>query len=292
MDILIFFFCASVQMVKGRYIKIVSTTDTGIVATEIQAFSYKNPQVNVLSGKVATQSADYSGLAANLVRASNATDGSFNNFSHSGSGTPTWWMCDIGDEIDIDVVRIINRRDCCFEVMVGKRVQILTSPNQDPPVYNSNVIETGVAAYEFFPPDATVYQVIADVRSSYYTNWGPFTSCTAPCGGGTQNRYRGVVPALDGTTLDASYASLTESKPCNTAPCVISQTSPTQTTSGTSSTKAYTDKARTLIKAKVPETIIDTNKLSDEWILAIVGLAIFVVMVILYISLRLARKIV
>jgi len=132
------------------------------------------------------------------------------------TATPVWLMIDLGAEHDIDIIRAINRRDCCQERMVGFSFEILDSTQQV--LYTSSDILDVAMAYEVFPPDVKIYKTLANANDQFYTNWSPWSVCSLPCGSGVQKRARGLIPNAKGEFPTQPEAT-NESQACNTNKC-------------------------------------------------------------------------
>ncbi len=234
-------------MVLGTSIR-VSKPSAGILSiSELQAYSISQPLVNLLLKKAATQSSAF----PDGYPASFAVDGIAGNFSHTNpNDVAPWLKVDISDNaVEIDVIRLTNRRNCCPERMLGFSIEIL---NKDVVVYKSKPTTTISILYEVFPPNDEINPLGTSNfdSSTFYTNFSPFSACSASCGGGTQTRIRGVVLDSSGnTSLDATAKSLVESRVCNSNTCPATQTTPTTTVSVTDQ---YKDKVITYAKNNIP----------------------------------------
>lgn len=221
---------------KGQYIRIINhegfypkintsgARDRALLNfTELEAYSTTiGLFTDVARSKPTSMSSSPLTYGSVVYGASNGVDGNYTltNFVHStetsATTTPVWWMVDLAGEYDIDVIRLVNRRDCCQERLLGFCIEILD--NQRQVVYTSDIIAVVNVAYEFFPPDKTVLSIKATGDGYFYTNWSPWSACSTTCGSGQKTRSRGVVPDPKGAKPD-TLDPLTESVPCNTDAC-------------------------------------------------------------------------
>jgi len=77
------------------------------------------------------QSSEYGGYPAD-----NALDGSVDSFTHTANTADSYWMADLGREVSIDRVEIVNRNSCCDNRLSGLVLRILDG--------NSNSVASAV----------------------------------------------------------------------------------------------------------------------------------------------------
>lgn len=82
------------------------------------------PPMNVLQGKAASQSSDYSAS----YPAKNAVDGSTSNFADTKNTAQPWWQADAGASYQIDQLKIWNRTDCCQTRLADYYVFVSDTP--------------------------------------------------------------------------------------------------------------------------------------------------------------------
>lgn len=175
---------------------------------------------NLVKSGVATQTGSGLGGDGKPYPAINAIDGDYANFSltgYDGSG-PVWLMVDLKKEADIGIIRVIPRRGVQTR-MHGFQFEILDSSSKV--VYSSNPIATAMNAYEVFPPAKDVLGTLSATGGSYFTQFTPFSACSAPCGSGTRKRIRGMIPNTDGSVISTNPADLVQIEPCNTHACPV-----------------------------------------------------------------------
>ena len=156
--------------------------------------------------------------------ASNGIDGNYTNFVHSGydGSGPVWWMVDLKNDVDIYTIRLINRRDEWWQRLLGFQIEILD--NKSNVVYTSDPITSAMHAYEVFPPATAVagsFSTTGSGYSSFFTQWSPFSDCSAACGGGTSVSVRGMIPNVDGRVISNAPTDLVKSQACNTQACPV-----------------------------------------------------------------------
>ena len=66
------------------------------------------------------QSSEYGGYPAD-----NAVDGDTGNFTHTANVADSYWMADLGREVPVDRVEIVNRSSCCDKRLGGLVLRIL-----------------------------------------------------------------------------------------------------------------------------------------------------------------------
>lgn len=211
---------------KGNLVRIINrsgVTPTGhaiLNLSELEVYSSVDGlSVNLALGKTATMSS----VLSDQWGPSFANDGKYPStgvgFAHSNdtpTATPVWLMIDLRAEHDIDIIRAINRRDCCQERMVGFSFEILDSTQKV--IYTSSDIGEVAMAYEVFPPDVKIYKTMANAKDQFYTNWSPWSACSLPCGSGVQKRARGLIPNAKGE-MPTQPDALLETQACNTNKC-------------------------------------------------------------------------
>ena len=85
----------------------------------------------------------------------NFVNGLANTFVHTSCYDVPWIVVDLGSDIPIYRIVIINRKDCCQSRILGAKLYI--TGNNKEGVYNSANIHTVNSTYTWFPPNQTVY---------------------------------------------------------------------------------------------------------------------------------------
>lgn len=78
--------------------------------------------------------------------ASNLIDGNLNNFNHTEAGSNEWVLVELNQIRKIKDIKIINRRDCCQNRIVGA---VLTVLDDKMNVVYSSTLSNVAAEYEF-----------------------------------------------------------------------------------------------------------------------------------------------
>lgn len=115
--------------VKGRYIRLERSQSSGQVGIdanvisvgEIVAYDAKGNDITV--GAIAKSPTQYVGYPP-----SNVIDKNDDTFSHTASGIEDfaniWLEIDLGQDKDIAKLKLVNRKDCCQERLVGTQIRI------------------------------------------------------------------------------------------------------------------------------------------------------------------------
>lgn len=213
---------------KAKYLGLTGRAVLSFAELEVYSdWAAADSGINLAKGGTATMSGSGLGGDGKSYPASNAVDGNYANFTLSGyDGTgPVWWMVDLKKEVDIAIIRLVNRRDFAPERLYGFQFQILNSSSKV--IFTSNQILNTMHAHEVFPPSTAVQGTMSSTglgSSSFFTQFSPFSACTAPCGGGTRKRVRGMIPNSDGRLLSNNPADLVQIEPCNTQTCPVFST--------------------------------------------------------------------
>src|SRR5215217_6393825 len=218
---------------------ILGTTRAALNFTELEVYpNWLSPDATVDQARTGTATmSSGKGLSSQSVitytgpppvgspyEASNGIDGNYTNFVHSGydGSGEVWWMVDLKNDVDIYIIRLINRRDGWWQRLLGFQIQILDYKSVV--VYTSDPITSVMHAYEVFPPATAVAGTLSTTGfgySSFHTQWSPFSSCSATCGGGTSVSVRGMIPNVDGREISNTPAALVQSQACNTQACPV-----------------------------------------------------------------------
>lgn len=96
---------SSCDQPKALKVKIDHLPGATLNIREVQVFAPSGQEL--AQNKVASQSSTLKWFSANL-----AVDGDLSNFAHSdaSSGDPVWWEVDLGEEQDIQSVKVMNRK--------------------------------------------------------------------------------------------------------------------------------------------------------------------------------------
>lgn len=180
---------------------------------------------NFALGGTATYSSG-PGKPGTYYDASRAIDGDVaaTNFTQSNPATfgTVWWMVELTREVDIGIVRVVNRRDCCQNRILGFQIEVLDTSMKV--VYSSNPISAVAHTYEVFPPNKDVFGTISPTGAlgTYFTQYTPFGNCNATCGGGVKKRVRGIISDQNGLFATMSSKDLEDTQPCNLGKCIVS----------------------------------------------------------------------
>ena len=213
---------------KAKYLSLSGRAVLNFAELEVYSdWAAVDSGINLAKGGTATMSGNGLGGDGKPYPASNAIDGNYANFTLSGyDGTgPVWWMVDLKKEFDIAIIRLVNRRDYGPERLYGFQFQILDSSSKV--IFTSNKVLDTMHAHEVFPPSMVVHGTMSSTglgSSSFFTQFSPFSACTAKCGGGTRKRVRGMIPNSDGRLISNNPADLVQVEPCNTQTCPVFST--------------------------------------------------------------------
>lgn len=116
---------------KARYIKISNPKVSCMNIAEIQVFSSEGGD-NIAKGKVSTKSSDYD----NILVAGNITDGDLKNLAHTSCKDTPWMQVDLGSDLPIYSIVVVNRLDCCQGRIKGSVLEIINNANTS--VWSSN----------------------------------------------------------------------------------------------------------------------------------------------------------
>jgi hypothetical protein len=118
----------SVSVISPAFLVATAASGTRVspvtVTTAAGSASGTIPPVNVLQGKAASQSSDYS----SSYPARNAVDGSVSNFSDTKNTPQPWWQLDAGQSYPIDQLVIWNRSSCCQDRLADYYVFVSDTP--------------------------------------------------------------------------------------------------------------------------------------------------------------------
>lgn len=139
-------------VITGRYIKLQYNHVDCLNLAQIRVFSVNGgPNVIKTSTPVQRSSVGYWG---GIYPERNFVDGIGNTFVHTSCGDVPWIQVDLGSEIPIYKIVIVNRKDCCQSRILGTVLSILNADQN--PVYFSATISSTNSTYAFFPPDAGI----------------------------------------------------------------------------------------------------------------------------------------
>lgn len=85
---------------------------------------------NVARGRAAAQSSTLNALslAANAVDGSRDGEWERGSCAHTEKELEPWWSVDLGRRHAVLAVTVTNRRDCCWDSLVGAQVHVGDSP--------------------------------------------------------------------------------------------------------------------------------------------------------------------
>lgn len=82
--------------------------------------------IPISQGKPAKMSSEY--RTVNPYTASNGNDGNINTFMHTAPEVYPWWEVDLGGNVRVSSMRVVNRQNCCIDRVVSFMVFISESP--------------------------------------------------------------------------------------------------------------------------------------------------------------------
>ena len=109
---------------KGRYVKLSQPTANCMNIGDIQVLS---AGTNIAKGKLVTQSSRY---AEADFPVTNLVDEVFTNFAHTSCKESGWLSIDLGSDVSIDSIKVINRKDCCSGRIIGAKLEVTDSANK------------------------------------------------------------------------------------------------------------------------------------------------------------------
>jgi len=139
-------------VITGRYIKLQYNHQECLNLAQIRVFSTKGGPNVIKTSTSVSKSSIYAGN--DMFPNRNFVDGTENTFVHTSCGDVPWIQVDLGSEMPIYKIVIVNRKDCCQGRILGTVLSILNADQN--PVYFSASVSSTNATYAFFPPNPAI----------------------------------------------------------------------------------------------------------------------------------------
>ena len=136
--------------VLGRYVRVYQTKTTAQMMN-LMSLTVFSGGIDIARSKTVTV---LPGLYSASFPGSNLTDGDLTTMAHSSSGINCSMTVDLLTSYPIQKIQIFNRTTCCFDRIVGARVDILDGNKNV--IYSSDVISLIFSKYELQPPSREV----------------------------------------------------------------------------------------------------------------------------------------
>ena len=177
--------CSEGLFVKGRYIKLQYTRQDYLNLAQIAVYSTKDGPNVITPSTTVHKSSNVSGWGgSDWFPSRNFVDGIGLGFVHTSGNEIPWIQIDLGSEMPIYKIVIMNRGDCCKERILGS---ILSISNEKEVVYTSNPISSTNTIYSWYPTKPDVFVDIAEDAFKRPQQWAygdnGTVSCNRYCGG-------------------------------------------------------------------------------------------------------------
>lgn len=182
------------RKIYGRYIKLQYDHQECLNLAQIMVYS-KEGGPNIVKPTTIVQKP--SGYQGDVFPNKNFVDGYGNTFVHTSCGDVPWIQIDLGANVPIYKVVIINRHDCCQHRVVGSYLQIITEKGTN--VYTSQKIPSTNSIYTWYPPDTSIkLDVASDNIPPPPTQWAygdnGTVSCNTYCAGTGGGPWNNEIP--------------------------------------------------------------------------------------------------
>ncbi|XP_033104464.1 antigen WC1.1-like [Anneissia japonica] len=111
--------CNGDDGVQGRYVSV--NVNNYLTLCEVEVFN----TLPIAFGGVASQSSvGWGGVAGRAIDNRRTMNYGQNSCTHTQNEPNSWWMVDLQETFDINLVRMYNREDCCRDRLVGAVVRV------------------------------------------------------------------------------------------------------------------------------------------------------------------------
>ena len=121
--------------VQGRYVRVLLTQTSPLALAEVQVWGsgIPIPLANLSTGRPAVQSSTkHGGNASRAVDGDTNGEWSGGSVTHTGTDAEAWWEVDLGAQMQIELVELWNRTDCCGGRLRYYWILISSEPNPVP----------------------------------------------------------------------------------------------------------------------------------------------------------------